>query len=245
MYLDFTGDRPLQLPDDEEIARRVEQAEQIIGYEFSNKTLIAKALTHPSAVEERRVEFSYERLEFLGDAFLGGIVAMIVYERFPEINEGIMTRLKSASVSGSSLSTIMEGLGFADLIIFGESERGTNGRGLHSALENVYESIVAALVLDGGLEVARQWVERTLGDQITLERATHTVNPKSLLQEIMQEHGHAPEYRVVAEDGPPHDRVFTVEACCEGEPIGRGSGRSKKEAEAAAAHAAIEVLRGE
>lgn len=231
--------RPAQLPDDEYIAGVVARAEQIIGYEFEDKALLARALTHPSAVEERRIEMSYERLEFLGDALLGGIVALLVYERFPEINEGGMTRLKSLTVSGNSLSSIMEELGFSELIIFGRSEQGTDGRGLHSALENVYESIVAALVLDGGFGIARYWVRRTLGQRIEDARVLHPTNPKSELQEILQNDGHSPEYRLVSEDGPPHDRIFTIEALCDGEPIGRGTGRTKKEAEAAAAQDAI------
>ncbi|MGI6216308.1 MAG: ribonuclease III [Coriobacteriales bacterium] len=230
-----------QFPDDEDVARRVARAEEIIGYEFKDKSLLVKALTHPSAVEEERVALSYERLEFLGDAFLGGIVALEVYQRYPDMNEGGMTRLKSSVVSGATLSHIMEDLGFADLIIFGESERGTHGRGMHSALENIYESIVAAIALDGGIEVARSWVLETVGPHIDRSMAAHPPNPKSQLQEILQEHGNAPEYRVIGEDGPPHDRVFTVEALCNGKVIGRGSGRSKKEAEANAAQNAIDT----
>lgn len=229
-----------QFPDAATVEQIVASAEDVLGYEFNDKQLLVKALTHPSAVEELRLELSYERMEFLGDAFLGGIVAREIYHRFPQMNEGGMTRLKSAVVSGATLSDVMAELGFADLIIFGESERGTGGRGMHSALENVYESIVAALVLDGGVDVARDWVLRTLGSHITESAAQRSAsNPKSRLQEIMQEHGTAPAYELVAEDGPPHDRVFTMNALRGATVIGTGSGRTKKEAEAAAAQDAI------
>ena len=226
-----------------ELSASIERAEQILGYEFHDKTLIAKAITHPSAVEEERDELSYERLEFLGDAYLGCIVALEVYTRFADMNEGGMTRLKSNATSGATLSQVAYELGFANIIIFGESERGTNGRGLHSALENVYESVVAALVLDSGIELAREWVLRTLGPYIKEELAQKPNNPKSRLQELLQEHGHIPCYQVIAEEGPPHDRVFRVQVSCQDKVLGDGEGRSKKEAEAAAAENAINALK--
>ncbi len=237
------GEFETMLPPSHELDRIVERAEQILGYRFENKKLLVKALTHPSTVEEERVELSYERLEFLGDAFLGFVVASEVYKRFPEMNEGMLTRLKSAVVSGASLAKIAHDLGFADIIIVGKSERGTHHRGLKSALENVYESSVAALMLDGGEDVARDWILRTVGPRITASLAAHPTNPKSSLQEILQERGTAPDYEVVETIGPPHDRTFEVVAKCDGEIIGRGRGRSKKEAEAAAAQNAIDMHR--
>lgn len=220
----------------------IARAEQILGYEFEDKELLAKALTHPSCVEDEKVELSYERLEFLGDAFLGFTVASEVYRRFPDMDEGGMTRLKSAVVSGTTLSKVAYDLGFSDIIVVGNSERGTHGRGLRSALENVYESVVAALMLDGGEGLARDWILRTVGPYITEDLAEHPTNPKSALQELLQDHGEAPEYEVIATYGPPHDRSFDVEVRCQGKVLGKGSGRSKKEAEAEAARNAIRVL---
>lgn len=219
----------------------IAHAEQILGYEFKDKELLSKALTHPSCVEEDRVELSYERLEFLGDAFLGFTVASEVYKRFPDMSEGGMTRIKASVVSGANLSKVASELGFADIIAVGSSERGTHGRGLRSALENVYESVVAALMLDGGEEVARDWILRTLGPCIS-EGLENDRNPKSVLQELLQDHGEVPEYVVTGTYGPPHDRSFEVEVLCEGKVLGNGSGRSKKEAEAEAAQNAIDVL---
>ena len=108
------------------------------------------------------MKFSYERLEFLGDSILGAIVATIAFHQFPDLDEGGLTRIKVALVSGASLSEVAEKLGFADVIVFGSSETGTGRRGLHSALENVYEAVVAALFLDGGLDAAWAFVDRTL-----------------------------------------------------------------------------------
>ena len=108
------------------------------------------AITHPSAVEGLPVTASYERLEFLGDSILGAIVATDLFERFSSMDEGELTRLKISLVSGKTLSAVAESLGIGECIVFGESEKGTGSRGLPSALENVYESVVGALYLDGG-----------------------------------------------------------------------------------------------
>ena len=151
----------------EEQASKLQRAEEVLGYSFSNKQLILSAITHPSATEGRAVKYSYERLEFLGDSILGAIVADVAFERFHELDEGGLTRIKVALVSGASLSDVASGLGFADIIVFGSSETGTGKRGLHSALENVYEAVVAALYLDGGVEAARDFIYRTLIPRMT------------------------------------------------------------------------------
>ena len=125
--------------------RRVAAIEEIVGHHFDNKRLIEVALTHPSAAEGHAVADSYERLEFLGDSIVGAMVATDLYERFPQMNEGELTRLKISLVSGPMLSEVAGELGIGDLIVFGESEKGTGARGMRSALENVFESIVGAL----------------------------------------------------------------------------------------------------
>lgn len=126
--------------------KRIAEAERIVDHVFADKNLIASALTHPSAVEGRPVSASYERLEFLGDSILGAMVATDLFERFPSMDEGQLTQLKISLVSGQMLSPVAEQLGLAPLILMGESERGTGARGMHSALENVYESIVGSRV---------------------------------------------------------------------------------------------------
>ena len=146
----------------EEQRQKLNRAQEILGYRFETEQLLLSAITHPSATEGKSVKYSYERLEFLGDSILGAIVASTAFHRFHDLDEGGLTRIKVALVSGASLSDVADGLGFADVIVFGSSETGTGQRGLHSALENVYEAVVAALYLDGGIDVAAAFVTRTL-----------------------------------------------------------------------------------
>ena len=124
---------------------RLSRVEAILGYHFEDQELISSAVTHPSAVEGMGVSASYERLEFLGDAILGAIVSDYLYEHFEDMDEGELTRLKISLISGKMLSEVASELGIAPLIVMGDSERGTGSRGMHSALENVYEAIVGAL----------------------------------------------------------------------------------------------------
>ena len=137
------------------LSDRLTRAQEILGHEFNNKVLLRAALTHPSAVEGQPVSASYERLEFLGDSILGAVVARSLFESYPEFDEGKLTRLKVSLVSGATLSEVSHELGIDDIIIFGASETGTGARGLHSALENVYESLVGALYLDAGWDAQR------------------------------------------------------------------------------------------
>lgn len=224
------------------IEPRLALAEKILGRPFADSELLRRALTHPSAVEDRSPDAYYERLEFLGDSVLGLIIAEEVYRRYPEMPEGGMTRIKVSIVAGTVLAKVARELGLAEAIILGSSERGTGGRGMDSALENCFEALVAALYLDAGIDVAREWVLSTLGPLISEEAAEAPENPKSRLQELVQAHGDAPVYRILGHEGPPHERTFTAAVEVAGDVVGQGSGRSKKEAEAAAAQAAVDAL---
>jgi len=224
--------------------QRIKHAESILEYHFENPTLLSTALTHPSATDAEDSSESYERLEFLGDAILGMVISRLLFERFPSLDEGGMTRIKVSLVSGQRLSECAKELGFTDLINFGSSERGTGNRGLTSALEDIYEACVAALALDGGLDVATAFIERTLGPYLDEDLAYEPTNPKSALQEMMQVQQVTPTYEVVATEGPPHSRTFTVNVLADGEVIGQGTGHSKKDAEAAAAAIALKLLLG-
>jgi len=232
-----------QLPRPDDSGDPVDVATRITGDTFSDPELVRRAFTHPSAVENRDPDAYYERLEFLGDSVLGLIVSEEIYRRFPDMPEGGMTRIKVSVVSGTALARVAADLGLADAIIFGDSERGTGGRGLASALENVYEALTGALFLDGGIEVARTWVMETVGPLITEQTAESPENPKSALQEITQARGQAPIYRVISQEGPPHARMFTSIVEVGGKRLGRGTGHTKKEAEAAAAQAALRRLK--
>ncbi|MCI8425075.1 MAG: ribonuclease III [Adlercreutzia sp.] len=221
---------------------KLARAQEILGREFENTQYLLSAITHPSATEGRAVKFSYERLEFLGDSILGAIVASTAFHRFPELDEGGLTRIKVALVSGASLSEVAAGLGFADVIVFGSSETGTGRRGLHSALENVYEAVVAALYLDGGLTAAQDFVDRTLIPKMSLDLAREPENPKSALQEKLQEGGITPTYKLVETQGPPHDRTFVAQVYAGDKGLAQGVGRTKKEAESQAAKSTLARL---
>ena len=173
---------------------------------------------------------------------MGALVANEAFHRFPDLDEGGLTRIKVALVSGASLSEVAEKLGFADIIVFGSSETGTGRRGLHSALENVYEAVVAALYLDGGVEVAASFVERTLIPKMSLSLAREPENPKSALQEKLQEGGITPTYKLVETQGPPHDRTFVAQVYAGDKGLARGVGRTKKEAESQAAKTTLARL---
>jgi len=222
---------------------RLALAESILGRQFADRELLRCALTHPSAMTDPTSEGFFERLEFLGDSVLGFIIAEEAFQRFPQMREGGMTRIKVSLVAGSVLSGVARELGLADALIVGQSERGTGGRGLTSALENSYEAITAALYLDGGIEAAREWVLRTLGPLITEHAADAPENPKSLLQELVQGRGDNAVYTTISAEGPPHDRVFTVAVAVAGDTDGQGQGRTKREAEAAAAAVALAAIR--
>ena len=226
----------------EEQHEKLKRAQEILGYEFSDERLILSAITHPSATEGKSVKFSYERLEFLGDSILGAIVATIAFHRFHDLDEGGLTRIKVALVSGASLADVADGLGFADIIVFGSSETGTGKRGLHSALENVYEAVVAALFLDGGIDAACAFVRATLIPRMSLDMAREPENPKSALQEKLQEDGITPTYKLVETQGPPHDRTFVAQVFAGMKGLARGVGRTKKEAESQAAKSALDSL---
>ena len=179
---------------------------------------------------------SYERLEFLGDSVLGAMVALHVYTSFPGMNEGELSNIKTTLIAGEMLSRVAEGLGVGPYLVLGHSEKGTHARGMHKALEDVYESLVGALYLDGGPEVAHEFVERTLLCYATSDLAKRPLSPKSRLQEITQRDFHCgPTYKLVGEEGPAHTPTFTTVVLVNSRRVGRGKGSTKKESEAAAA----------
>lgn len=222
----------------------LETAERVLGHRFSDHSLLRQALTHPSVSGEESESLDYERLELLGDAVINLVVVEEIYRRFTDLPEGQMTKLKISVVAGSVLSQAAADLGLADLIVVDDSEIGTKGRGLRSALENAFEAVVGAIYLDGGLDSARSFLGSTLGHLITPESLEKTglEHPKSRLQEIAQGRGQVVAYRIVTESGPPHDRRFEAQAELAGRVLGTGTGSTKKEAEMMAAAAALSVL---
>ena len=201
------------------IAEKMNRAEAICDHTFSDRDLLRSAITHPSAVEGQPVSASYERLEFLGDSILGSIVALALFKAYPNFDEGKLTRLKVSLVSGATLSDVGLELGIDKCIVFG------------------------AMYLDGGWDVAEAFISRTLKPHLATERAEHPSNPKSFLQECVQgDRFDPPAYKLVDTSGPAHAPTFTAVALVDGIRRGRGTGSSKKEAEAAAALDALERM---
>lgn len=209
-----------------------------LRYEFADPNLLRLALTHPSFEEGTRGD--YQRLEFLGDAILGAVVAAELYDRHPDWDEGRLTKMKTSLVSRTALAAAGREIGMAEAILLGRSEQGATARGMTSALADSFEAVAGAHYLDGGLKAAARFVLDALGSRIqSADDSEPPEHPKSVLQELLQSRGKAPIYRSVKESGPPHQRRFTVEVSDGEDILGSGTGASKKEAEMKAAEAAL------
>ncbi|MGE0040466.1 MAG: ribonuclease III [Vicinamibacterales bacterium] len=224
--------------------------EQRVGYRFRDRGLLEHALTHRSKAHEDPSGgvIDNESLEFLGDAVLGLVVADALYRLFPEFSEGQKSKIKAALVSTTSLAELAERLDLGDHMILGRGEDKTGGRKKPALLADTCEALIAGIYLDGGLEPVRQFILRELGPQI--DEARHPGyfgrDHKSRLQERLQALGRGlPSYRITAEVGPDHKKLFHVQVIVGGEQLAQGTGRTKKDAEQDAAKAAIEGLPGE
>ncbi len=224
---------------DEPLAR----LERRLGHRFRERRLLERALTHRSYAHERGNEEHYERLEFLGDAVLGLVAVGWLYERFPEIAEGRLSKLKSRLVSRSTLAAAAARLELGDLLRLGVGEERTGGRNKSSLLADAMEAVLGAVFLDRGFEAARR-VAAPLLEAAHRELADPRAgDAKTRLQELAQARGlELPEYTVVEEEGPDHLKRFTVGCRLAGREAGRGVGRTKKIAEQRAAEAALAEL---
>jgi ribonuclease-3 len=208
-------------------------------------SLLQQALTHRSFLGESAEAMSNERLEFLGDSVLGIVVAEYLYSKFPERAEGDLAKAKAVAVSEPVLAESAKALGLADMILMSTGEEASGGRKRLSILADAFEALVATIYLDCGLEAARQFVLRALESiLLDIERKEHNRDYKTLLQEHTQGlYKKAPSYVVVNESGADHDKTFTIEARLDEEVLGRGEGKSKKQAEQAAALQALEGIK--
>jgi ribonuclease-3 len=208
-----------------------------------NIELFQLAMRHRSAVD--KVTDSYERLEFFGDSVLGVVVAEYLYERHPDWDQGLLSKAKSSVVQESPLAETSLRLGFDQCLELGMSEETTGGRKRPSILADVFEAVIGAIYLESGLESARWFILEQLNQYIA-QVSTGDVNPydfKSKLQEVAQAIWRkTPIYRIVREAGVPHDKKFTVQVVFDDEVMAEGAGRSKKEAEQAAAQVALEMI---
>ncbi len=222
----------------------MKQLEQNIGYTFQNKGLLQNACTHSSYANEKKGGFcSNERLEFLGDSVLSIIVSEYIYEHFPTLPEGKLTRLRASLVCEQSLCSFSKQLGVCEHILLGKGEKANGGNQRPSILADAFEAILAAIYLDGGIEPARRHVLRFVTEELKHMEHEAFKDYKTALQEIIQRN---PEevlsYVLTGESGPDHDKRFTVEVHLNSNVIGAGTGHSKKNAEQAAARQALELM---
>jgi ribonuclease-3 len=202
--------------------------------------LLRQALTHKSAEQELGL-LSNERLEFLGDSVLDLVLAEHLFKGHPDLAEGDLTKLKAVAVSEPVLAAIARELDLGRFLLLAKGEEQTGGRDRSSILADAMEAIFAAVYLDRGYRAARKLIAGLLGSRLeAIERREYEPDYKTLLQEKIQErHRSPPTYRVVAQSGPDHDRTFVAEARIGRRVLGSGSGKSKKQAEQAAARAAL------
>ena len=221
------------------------ELETRLGYRFRDRSLLETALTHSSYANENRAAgaVSNERLEFLGDSVLGVTVADHLYRSYPDMPEGKMTRLRAELVCEQSLHRVARELELGRCLRLGKGEEHNGGRERPSILSDAVEALIAAIYLDAGMETAVAFIHRCLLDDLAGAEPANLTDFKTALQELVQrQSGRVLSYELVGEDGPDHAKTFRVEARLNGEPIGRGVGRTKKEAEQSAAENALGAL---
>jgi ribonuclease-3 len=247
----LTGTPRRDHSDDQETAQKdllrsnIKKFQRLIGTPIRNQDVFVQALLHRSFLTRvQRPIRSNERLEFLGDSILNLIVAEYLYHHYPDAEEGELTKVRSRLVNRKALAAYAKDIRLSDFILMSSSAAQSVGKGGDTILADTYEAVIAAVYLDGGYDAARRFVERQLlaavraGSVITADE-----NYKSMLLEYAQSHGlGTPRYTITREEGPDHDRTFTVNVLLNNEPKGSGSGKNKKEAEQAAASRALETL---
>ncbi|HXT40441.1 MAG TPA: ribonuclease III [Candidatus Angelobacter sp.] len=217
-----------------------------LGYSFRDESLLRLALTHPSVAHEQGTAVQHnQRLEFLGDAVLQLVLTGELYEKFPSLGEGPLTKARAQMVNRRMLAGRGRRLGLGEHLILSRGEEGSGGRERPSALADAFEALLGAIFLDAGFDAARDFVLRQFREEFgELEVIPNLDNPKGELQEMLQANStEAPQYQLESVAGPDHDRVFESAVYHRGVELGRGTGKSKKEAESQAALAALESLR--
>jgi ribonuclease-3 len=227
-----------------------------LGYTFRDESLLRLALTHPSVAHEnsaataggdeaQRRPTHNQRLEFLGDSVLGVVLTRELYKKFPDADEGVLTKSRAKLVNSQSLSEHGRALGLGAHLILSRGEENTGGRERASTLADAFESLLGAIFLDGGFEAAHGFILREFSAKFgELGGLPGIENPKGELQELLQSRStNAPEYQLVSASGADHDRDFECAVLHEGAELARGRGKSKKAAESDAALAALKKLR--
>jgi ribonuclease-3 len=224
-----------------------ETLQEAIAYRFRDRGLLEHAMTHTSRANEdvSGGVRDNESLEFLGDAVLGFLIADLLFNEFPEHDEGQKSKIKAALVSTTTLARLAERLSLGEHLLLGRGEEKTGGRQKQALLADSYEALIAAIYLDGGVEHVRAFVAREFAALVEEARRVGAAGQdyKSALQELVQSRNEPlPEYRLIGTIGPDHRKLFQVEVVVNGEPVAEASGTSKKEAEQEAAKLALEKL---
>ena len=224
----------------------MEKLEAKIGYSFKNKKFLETALTHSSYANEKHTGdscLSYERQEFLGDSVLGLVTAEFLYAHEPMLPEGRMTRLRAELVCEASLHKTALNLGLGEYMRLGKGEANTGGRERPSILADMVEAIIAAIYLDSGMDEARRFVMKNVLNGVEISEQRRSADYKTQLQELVQRKSNQTiAYELVNESGPDHNKLFEFEVKINGVASGRGTGRTKKEAEQMAACKALEAM---
>ncbi|MDR9419208.1 ribonuclease III [Gracilimonas sp.] len=228
-----------------ELKSRIEKLEGIVGFQIDDPSLFLKALRHRSTLSQDQYEVydSYERLEFLGDAVLDLIASEILFNNYPEKDEGFLTKVRAKLVRGDTLSIFSQKLGIEELMELGEKNGGGNIS--KNILADAFESIIAAIYITKGYQHSYQFVDKVIEENLVVEDLINTVdNYKSALLEYAQaEKMTIPYYKLVNETGPGHDRTFEVKVLIGDKEFGKGKGKSKKKAEQKAAKKALKILK--
>ena len=222
----------------------IRELENAIGYRFHNISLLQNALAHSSYANERwhNSLMSNERLEFLGDSILGMVVADHLYRNFPNRPEGELTRMRADMVCEKALAQIAGRIGLGGHMLLGKGEEQGGGRSRDSILADAVESVIAACYLDGGMDAAVAFIRQFVLVNVPVSRLNNADYKTALQELVQQKRNQTLVYTLVGESGPDHDKKFEVELTLNGQVVGKGIGSSKKRAEQAAAHAALEAL---
>jgi len=219
--------------------------ESKLGYQFQDKNLLALAFVHRSFVNENRdiTNEHNERLEFLGDSVLGLIISEYLYKYLPSCPEGELSCLRSRLVEASACMGYIQKLDVEEYILMGRGEKRNDGRGRESILADLFEAVVGAIYLDGGLEATQRFLFKTFSQDFHTILSEPERNFKAMLQDFTQKkHQQTPIYDVIEESGPDHNKVFTVAVTIDNQEVGRGQGPSKKEAQQNAAMSALKYF---
>ena len=220
--------------------RKISEFETLIGYKFQNKNYLRQALTHSSYANEMRMNklANNERLEFLGDAVLELMSSEYIFLNNEQMYEGEMTKFRASMVCEPTLALCAKDINLGEYILLGKGEISTGGAKRDSILSDAFEAVIGAIYLDGGFTSAKEFITKFVLDDIDNKKLFF--DSKTILQEMIQADYRDPlQYKLIGEEGPDHDKVFTVAAIVEGRELSQGTGKTKKAAEQAAAYQAI------